>query len=389
MSLPRAAARFAVCLGAFAAFSFAAFLLLELRPGMLEWVNLRAVKYYAQTSEYAPDPALVFVPRRGGGVYEGDFRGDLYSDALGVPIAPIHFRNSFTGEGFRVNGATAPFGVVVIGDSYVQNAASDDGTFSELIRGETGLPALNLGRAWYGPYQYLEVFKRYGLKNPAKFVVLCFFDGNDIADIAEYNRWRAGGDYYGFSSSRKGLLARYGAAMRDSGAVLAAASGLARRDASDPRDDLAYLELKGKEVPVVLHYFNKRATPEELLRTREWRDLRGVLAEFKGLCLRAGKTPIVVFVPTKAETYAGLVSPRSGRAVASRLWDENRFGTNSEQALGKMTGELRLRFVDLLPEFRERARDGELLYHPFDTHWNTDGRRAAATLVAREINGGT
>jgi hypothetical protein len=37
--------------------------------------------------------------------------------------------------------------------------------------------------------------------------------------------------------------------------------------------------------------------------------------------------------------------------------------------------------VSLLPAFRHKAAQGELLYHPFDTHWNSAGRLAAAEVV--------
>ena len=40
-------------------------------------------------------------------------------------------------------------------------------------------------------------------------------------------------------------------------------------------------------------------------------------------------------------------------------------------------------FINLLPEFKARAEKGELLFYPFDTHWNSAGRQAADCVWRR------
>ena len=47
--------------------------------------------------------------------------------------------------------------------------------------------------------------------------------------------------------------------------------------------------------------------------------------------------------------------------------------------------ELDLELIDLLPPFRKAAREGVLLYHPYDTHWNSAGRQRAAEHIATRL----
>ena len=48
----------------------------------------------------------------------------------------------------------------------------------------------------------------------------------------------------------------------------------------------------------------------------------------------------------------------------------------------RITSDLELETIDLLPLFREATGRGELLYHPFDSHWNAAGRQRAAEHIA-------
>jgi SGNH hydrolase-like domain, acetyltransferase AlgX len=49
--------------------------------------------------------------------------------------------------------------------------------------------------------------------------------------------------------------------------------------------------------------------------------------------------------------------------------------------------QLNIPFIDLCPVFEASARDGKLLYYPFDTHWNSEGREVAAAFVAKTLRG--
>jgi SGNH hydrolase-like domain, acetyltransferase AlgX len=385
--------------------TFSLYSILESFPNILNLVNLQKIRYYAQRAEYLSDPTLVFVPRRGERVINTtEFRGDGYSTAYGVEVPPIQYHASYTRDGFRTNSSTPPFDILVIGDSYVEIGESDDSTLSELLKQASGLSALNLGRGWYGPPQYLEVFKRYGLGMKAKYALLCFFSGNDAEDTRQYVRWQRvgeGGDYYSFIVGRKNFFIRYLHAFRDTYFVIRdwikgyftggpGTTGVPFANgpiAKGVHPDLGMIQLNGQVVPMRFDYWNQHATSEQLLSRDEWKTLRTVMAEFRAVALENEIVPIVVFIPTKAEVYASLFSEQSGQGFLLKIRDQLQFEMNSAEALEAVAGEQGIRIVNVLPHFKELARQGKVLYYPFDTHWNIGGRQAAAEVIAKVVLG--
>ena len=91
-------------------------------------------------------------------------------------------------------------------------------TFGRRLETISGLKVANLGVAGYGPFQYLEVLKRYALPLKPKYAFFVFYAGNDIDDMRSYRTWETEGGYHiGYLLSRSFPM-RY----------LAASSGFAR-----------------------------------------------------------------------------------------------------------------------------------------------------------------
>ena len=57
-----------------------------------------------------------------------------------------------------------------------------------------GLTVVNLGKSGYGPFQYLEVFRRFGINKRPKYALFGFYEGNDISDITSYLNWKSNED---------------------------------------------------------------------------------------------------------------------------------------------------------------------------------------------------
>jgi SGNH hydrolase-like domain, acetyltransferase AlgX len=383
--------------------TFALFALFEFFPNLLNSINLQSIRYYAQAAEYSADPTLVFVPRLANRVvHVREFRGGLYSSQFGVEVPPITYHASYTDTGFRTNSSTPPFDVLLIGDSFVEVGESDDSTLSELLKQESGLSTLNLGRGWYGPPQYLEVFKRYGLGTKAHYAILAFFSGNDAEDTRQYMRWQRGGeggDYYSFVVGRTNFFIRYLHAFRDTFGVirewgkryfggaleppnLAMGSGAI---AEETHPDVGLIQLNGQRVPMYFNYWNPHATSAQLLAREEWKGIRTVIGQFRALALQEMMIPIIVFIPTKAEVYGMRFDQQGGSRILSRIHEQLKFEMNTSDALEAVCQEQKIHLVNLLPFFQALAGEGKVLYHPFDTHWNSAGRRAAAKALAKAI----
>ena len=373
----------------FATTSFLFFSIFELFPGLLDFINLQRVPYYYVKREFKEDPSLIFVPRSEKRVVEiKEFRGEKYSSAFGVNVPPIEYRATYDRNGFRKGSSIPPIDILILGDSFMDVGESDNSTFAEILKQTSGLSTLNLGRESYGPQHYLEVLKRYGLTTKAKYVLFCFFDGNDIDNIAEYIKWQRGDGYYHFVFSDKNVLEKYMIVVNEVSSLLW--TWLKEYFSNVPRihPKLALIQLNARIVSMTFAYWNRDVTADVLLRTEEWKTLVNVLTEFQALAIKNDMKPIVLFIPTKVEVYGSLVSDRSGEQVLRQINKQLQFETNSLEALQTVAKDVRIELVDLLPYFKKLAKEGKELYYPFDTHWNITGREAAAEFLTAVITTG-
>ena len=369
--------------------SLLAFASLEAFPGLLDHVDLWPIEYYAIKTWYVPHPTLVLTKRRTSFTEEGSFEGDLYSVEYGVDAPRIHYVRTYDENGFRVGQSRPPFDAVVIGDSYIEAGETDSDTLGEHLHALSGRSVSSLGRGFYGPYQYVELLKLFALKEKPEYVLFCFFDGNDIADIAQYQRWRETGSYYFFYDlSTKSWFQRYRAAGADTWGYLRTqfvAYWTRSRPAEGIHPSLGVLRLGGRDVRVRVAYWSRRRSANQLLASDGWQALRTLVREFQRLSLEASITPVLVYIPTKAQIYAEYATAESGDEFLANRELELRFHDDSLEAATRLARMLGIRFIPLTGRFRELAAEGALLYHAFDTHWNSEGRRVAGQVIAESL----
>ncbi len=82
-------------------------------------------------------------------------------------------------------------------------------TLSQRLETISGLKVANLGVAGYGPFQYLEVLKRYALPLKPKYALFVFYAGNDIEDMRSYRKWETEGGYHTAYLLSRSFLVRY------------------------------------------------------------------------------------------------------------------------------------------------------------------------------------
>ena len=283
---------------------------------------------------------------------------------------------------------------MLIGDSFVASGESDEDTLSELLRAESGLSTFNLGTGWYGPEQYLRLFRRFGPEVQPTHAIFCFFAGNDIEDLRQYERWRQGKSYYGFSLIEQGLSGRFWDFYHDIGGFLL------RRVPGELKDRIAppdwekrrrdnqrngAVQLAADTVLVHFAYLPERTHVGQLLASEEWQRLRSILEEFSSLASELEVHLLVLYIPTKYQVYEPFLTEGTS-AMLRKLALEQPEGTLApNEALSKITSDLELETIDLLPLFREATSRGELLYHPFDSHWNAAGRQRAAEHITTRL----
>lgn len=370
--------------------------LVELFPNLAPSLHLTNVHYYALHERYVTDDSLIFRVRpfyrqqkRSG------YRGDLYKPIYGIDVPEIPYEGIYDKNGFRNAGESRDSDIIVLGDSFIEIGETDTDLFTQILNRVSGLSTVNLGAAWYGPFQYLEVFKRYGVERRPKYAILSFFEGNDLNDIREYLHWTKGGDYYHFNLSSKGVLGRYRLALRESAQYLTeiamsiGKTGTANesREKMSVHPDIVDLNLGGQHYKARFGYSIDTRDGSQLAQTDELKEFRTLLTEFRKMCSERQIVPLLLFIPTKVHIYAEYTTKLSGANWTSIREAQIAAKDNVRDAIIGLANDLHIQSIDLTPIFEKSAQEGKLLYYPFDTHWNPAARDLAAEAVTRALQG--
>jgi hypothetical protein len=237
--------------------------------------------------------------------------------------------------------------------------------------------------------------------------VICFFAGNDVEDVKNYDEFLEGGDY-GIYLRRRNFFERYAVAASDTFSTLENAAKQrvipgARNIASAAKqlltghkdletrpnrilDYIGAIRLNDKTVPMRFSYWNPTQTAEELVKQKKWQSLKRVLGEIKTIADGHDIKLIILYIPTKIQVYGQyFVEEESGSGFLARIHEQLRYERNTLDAFTAITKELNLEFIDLDRYFKKLAAEGELLFYPFDTHWNARGRELAASYLVANI----
>ena len=374
--------------------SFVVFMLAELFPGFAGVFDFRPIVYYSiRDSRFMSDSELVFKKRPFVEFESTELRGDLYNPAYGVDVQPHAYRSSVDADGFRNHHHGDQADIVVLGDAYVEMGDDDTDTFAYHLQQFSGLTTANYGTGWYGPHQYLVMLKRYGLGKNPRYVLFCFFEGNELKNIIDYLRWREGDYLILWPPPMLSFFQRYAMFIRNAYSTI---PWLARPGSQLPpavtphvgpgiHPDLVKLDLPGRSVIDKFVNQSDTRTPQQLLDTEEVRELRSILTEFRALCVEQMIVPMVVFFPMKAHVYAGLVSPDSG-SKWNEIRDEQLASLdNVENTVSIICEQVGIEFISVTAALTQRAKGDKLLFYHFGTHWASDGRKVAAEYTADQL----
>jgi hypothetical protein len=361
------------------------FAVLEIFPSLIVYTKLHYAHYYALKSRFIADDELVFRNRPYSRLESRGFKGDQYRDSYGVNVKPIPYIATFDEYGFR-NGSMPPSGweVAVLGDSFVEYGQDDNDTFSERLGVLSGLRVRNLGTGSYGPFHYLTVLKRYGLTPKPRYVLFCFSETNDIADVRDYLRWKNhGGGYGNYNLTGKNFLQRYFMALKD---VLYTPLTRILGGIDHSPGYLVTTRVGDSTIKTVFSYKNETRDADELTKMNEWKILKGLLDEFESIAASNNIVPVVLFFPTKAHIYAEYTTTESEANWLTMRDQQIAAKGNVEGALRILCREIGIKLISVSSAFAQAASEGKLLYYQFDTHWNSEGRQLAASVVAEALS---
>jgi hypothetical protein len=330
--------------------------------------------------------------------------GDLFHWMRGAiqPVAPeddrvldrVHMLTD--ANGFRNAAPEQPtYDIVAVGDSFTR-ASGTAFPWPQRLAQATDLQVLNLGEVGAGPQQELAILRQHGLDKAPRWVILAYFEGNDLNDAGAY----AQASPLILPRLGRYLLSRGQAIMRESPS-----------DAGGPAIAPRYrypitVTLNGADVELAFlsYYVSWLALGrDDLGASRNYQVMQETTLTMRDLCTAAGAHFLVVYVPSKEHVYLPFVRGAENLAsvfadVPTLALDEARYLQFTDQPataelarqhlddqarlLGDFAAEHSILFLDLTAIFQAEAAAGMELYLPFDTHWNQRGHDLAADTIA-------
>ena len=305
-------------------------------------------------------------------------------------------------DGFRLPENPADdYKILALGDSFTE--APNVGTpWTDILANKSGLPVRNMGFRGYGPVEQAIVMKEYESNTTADYVIIAFFEGNDISNAQSYT-WQ----YTEENPYQLPHIARQ--AMRE-----------------DPRQVLLWtfeqpqgdsfkypvtMNLNNSIQPMAFlegYIWNNIVSEDDLHASRplemtiqSWRDIKAVSGD---ACV------IVAYLPSKETVYLPYVDEAGQAKIFEKpmhlilsdvgflqvvddpdgsyeKWYEGRYVIRDTiQASAQAAN---IAFIDLTPHFEARAQAGDVLFYVYDTHPNQDGHDLIGTVLAdvlRESN---
>jgi hypothetical protein len=300
-----------------------------------------------------------------------------------------------------------------LGDSFTACLVEDmTATWTSQLGQESGLAVYNLGRGGIGPYEYLQILKSYGLAKRPRYVVMNFYEGNDLRDADRYQQVaaqnRAGERSlavahdrdeapFDFQAWLDNPLGRRSYAVNLAAVALgqgidAVRKAVGRLTGSAPANETVEFRYDfhfddGTRMP-----FNvENSDQSEVRYARKLRDglvsldsLDGALERYAALAREHGFTPVLSYTPSAYTAYAPFVRFQDPELAELMPW----FHAEQRRYLKERSRELGLVFVDLTPALQDAARErqtSDMLYDPANVHCTTSGHRVQAQALARAI----
>ena len=160
--------------------SFVVFLLLDQFPVLIKPLHWDIIPHFNLRLTYVRDAVFGFreIPYNKGEIT--NFRGSAYSPLYGidVPMSTVHWQ--VDSEGFRNQLDTSVADIAIIGSSFTEYGDDFGDTYpSQLEIMLAGPKVVNLSKAGYGPFHYLQVLKSYAIKKKVRYVIISFHPSSE------------------------------------------------------------------------------------------------------------------------------------------------------------------------------------------------------------------
>jgi hypothetical protein len=303
-------------------------------------------------------------------------------------------------DGFRNNVPKSDtYDIVALGDSFTigGNVASP---WPQMLAEYSGSTVLNLGEAGNGPQQELKILRQYGLDSSPQWVILAFFEGNDLHDAASY----AQASYF--------ILPRFGKYVMQHG-LDAFSEGDSSGDTTSEAPNYRYpitVKVNGNDLQLAFfsYYVAWLSVSRDVIESSQnYALVEETIIEARDLTEAAGAQFLLVYVPSKehvylpylkdpdvlANVFTDVPSMELGEAGFLQFTNKqvspelaSQHSDDQSSLLAAFAAGQNIHYLDLTPVFQEQASSGVELYYPFDTHWNQLGHNLAAGTINQYIH---
>jgi hypothetical protein len=333
--------------------------------------------------------------------------GDLWHYMRGTiaPLSPdqdqviAHVHMITDANGFRNSSPEkTTYGIVALGDSFTR-ASGVASPWPQKLAEYMERDVLNLGDVGFGPQDELKILQQYGLKKRPQWVILAYFEGNDLYDAASYEQATP---FILFRFGRY-ILNRSVEAWQAKGPDTASAAVI-----SNYRYPIM-ITIDHKQIETVFFssYISWLALSEEAITaSQNYHLVREAILQMQELSEAGGANFLLVYVPSKSHVYLPyLHDPDTLARVFTDVplieLDDKGFLQFRDKTitpdlirqhlddqahlLADFAAENQIHFLNLTPIFQEEAGAGTGLYYAFDTHWNQLGHDLAAGSIKKYI----
>jgi hypothetical protein len=354
--------------------------LLELTSLLVDWGARLGVTHDQPWREAGnrSDPDLLWTRQPNLALRDVEYRGNI-ARSWCLDDAPLHSRHDlvYDANGFRNATTLSVADIAVVGDSYVEAPeVPDERRFTTRLASLSGRSVANLGLSGYGPQQELIVLERFALPLGPEVVVWAFYEGNDLADLAEYERLMAEPDRLRGRPRRSEVsFVRNAARAVRARLQTCEPSGMARTRSG---------VLRSTNGRTARMYFVDGDVPLGPTGLGALTRFGTILARAAAAVRERGIDLVVVFVPTKFRVYGGIVELPADSDCRDWIVDD------LPERLRALAREIspEIGFLDLTPALVERAAAGDLVYLLDDTHWTPLGHEVVAQAIHEFLSRG-
>lgn len=304
------------------------------------------------------------------------------------------FRLAWDADGFRVPARTAErYPIAAFGDSFTE-AANVAFPWPDKLAEYLDVPVRNYGYRDYGPLEEARAVQEFAPKEPRTWLLYAYFSGNDLSN-----------------NNRTTLIEERSPFFLMPHLAERAAGKIATQQPLPTAEHYDYplpVIIGGNFYQMVFfpsYIWAQLAPPEGFEPSRTFQ-IVGEQLDVMAAAVPPETCRALIFSPTKEQLYYRYIYETDRQWIRGvgeapyidanglLLWQSHAYSEAEEadllahfydqrDAIARLTvAKAGWHFIDLLPAFEESVGRGELLYYPYDTHWNQAGHDLAARVIA-------